>query len=75
MANVSYYHILEFQQPYTPLSDDVIVVLDLPHGRLELRHQGDHILVSHLQRHAAMRLTVEPVVRNQLVLRIEEPTP
>lgn len=73
MPNVSYYHILEFQQPYHPLADDTIIVFDLPEGRLEVRHKGDHVLVSHVQRGSLKRLTVEPVVANELIVRVESP--
>lgn len=71
MPPLSYYRILDFDKPHNALTDDTIVVYNLPLGRLELRLKGSHLEVSCHPNQSHSRLTIEPVVSNQIRLRLE----
>jgi len=57
-----------------PLPDETILTFDFGNlGKLELRHKGTYIEVHRTGGASLTRLTVEPVVSNQVWLRLEPP--
>jgi len=57
-----------------PLPDETILTFDLGRlGKLELRHKGDYLEVHRTGGTSLTRLTIEPVVSNEIWLRLEAP--
>jgi hypothetical protein len=72
-GQTAYYRALEFMEPYHVLPPDATVVFDLPLGRIEFRHKGNYVEGHSLQWNTTIRLTWEPVVSNQVLVRLEPP--
>ena len=62
---------LSLSREGTPVEQGHFLTCHLPLGRLEIRHRGDHIEILAYPWNSHVRLTLEPVVSNEIQIRLE----